>query len=174
MKPAYRGRDSSQALEEGSAMTTRREFLRTSAAAAGLVFVGCDLLAARPARAQARRREVFVDGKRVKTIDVHAHCAVPEALTLLNLKLAGPGLRTDLDMATQLGVRLQAMDEQGIDVQALSINPNWYKADRDLAKQVCAIQNEKLAADVGSGARASAPPSGRRRGPAAPGSCGRP
>ena len=127
-------------------MTTRREVLRTSVAAAGLVFVGCDLLAARPARAQARRREVFVDGKRVKTIDVHAHCAVPEALALMNLKLAGPGLRTDLDMATQLGVRLQAMDEQGIDVQALSINPNWYKVDRDLAKQVCAIQNEKLAA----------------------------
>jgi aminocarboxymuconate-semialdehyde decarboxylase len=49
-------------------------------------------------------------------------------------------------MATQVSVRLQAMDEQGIDIQALSINPNWYKLDRDLAKQVCAIQNEKLAA----------------------------
>jgi aminocarboxymuconate-semialdehyde decarboxylase len=126
--------------------TTRREFLHTTVAAAGLVFVGCDLLAARPARAQAPRRQVAVDGKRVKTIDVHAHCAVPEALALMNLKLAGPGLRTDLDMATQVGVRLQTMDEQGIDVQALSINPNWYKLDRDLAKQVCALQNEKLAA----------------------------
>jgi aminocarboxymuconate-semialdehyde decarboxylase len=49
-------------------------------------------------------------------------------------------------MATQVGVRLAAMDEQGIDVEALSINPNWYKLDRDLAKQVCGIQNEKLAA----------------------------
>ena len=126
--------------------TTRRAFLHTTVAAAGLVFVGCDLLAARPARAQASRREVAVDGKRVKIIDVHAHCAVPEALALMNLKLAGPGLRTDLDMATQVGVRLQTMDEQGIDVQALSINPNWYKLDRDLAKQVCALQNEKLAA----------------------------
>ena len=38
------------------------------------------------------------------------------------------------------------MDEQGIDVEALSINPSWYKLDRDLAKQVCQIQNEKLAA----------------------------
>jgi len=28
----------------------------------------------------ARRREVVVNGKRVKTVDVHAHCAVPEAL----------------------------------------------------------------------------------------------
>ena len=42
-------------------------------------------------------------------------------------------------------MRLQAMDEQGIDVEALSINPNWYKTDRDLAKQIIKIQNEKLA-----------------------------
>ena len=127
-------------------MTNRREFLQTTAGAlSGLVFVGCDLMAAAPARAQARRREVVVNGKRVKTVDVHAHCAVPEALALMNLKLAGPALRPDLDMATQVAVRLQAMDEQGIDVEALSINPNWYKTDRDLAKQIIKIQNEKLA-----------------------------
>ncbi len=127
-------------------MTTRRDFLQTSAGAlAGLVFVGCDLLAAAPAHAQPRRREVVVNGKRVKTVDVHAHCAVPQALALMNQKLGGPALRPDLDMATEAAVRLRAMDEQGIDVQALSINPNWYKADRDLAKQICQIQNEKLA-----------------------------
>jgi aminocarboxymuconate-semialdehyde decarboxylase len=128
-------------------MTTRRDFLRTTAGTlAGLVFVGCDLMAARPARAQGRHREVVVNGKRVKTVDIHAHCAVPEALTLMGLKLGGPSLRPDLDMASQVSVRLQAMDEQGIDVEALSINPNWYKLDRDLARQVCQIQNEKLAA----------------------------
>jgi len=109
------------------------------------VFVGCDLMAASPARAQTRRREVVVNGKRVKTVDVHAHCAVPEALALMNLKLEGRALRPDLDMASQVAVRLQAMDEQGIDVEALSINPNWYKTDRDLAKQIIKIQNEKLA-----------------------------
>jgi aminocarboxymuconate-semialdehyde decarboxylase len=49
-------------------------------------------------------------------------------------------------MATAVATRLHAMDEQGIDVEALSINPNWYEADRDLAKQVIQIQNEKLAA----------------------------
>jgi aminocarboxymuconate-semialdehyde decarboxylase len=126
--------------------TTRREFVQTSAGAlAGLVFVGCDLMAAMPARAQGRRREVVVSGKHVKTVDVHTHCAVPDALALMNLKLAGPGLRPDLDMKTAVATRLAAMDEQGIDVQALSINPNWYKLDRDLAKQVIQIQNEKLA-----------------------------
>jgi aminocarboxymuconate-semialdehyde decarboxylase len=41
--------------------------------------------------------------------------------------------------------RLAAMDAQGIDVEALSINPYWYKADRDLATRICQIQNEKLA-----------------------------
>jgi aminocarboxymuconate-semialdehyde decarboxylase len=130
----------------GRAMTTRRDFLQTTAGAvAGLVFVGCDLMAARPALGQSRRREVVVDGKRVKTVDVHAHCAVPQALALTNLKLGGPSLRPDLDMGTEVSVRLRAMDEQGIDVEALSINPNWYKTDRDLAKQIIKIQNEKLA-----------------------------
>jgi aminocarboxymuconate-semialdehyde decarboxylase len=127
-------------------MTTRREFLGTTAGTlAGLAFVGCDLLAAAPARAQGQRRQVVVNGKRAKVVDVHAHCAVPQALALMNLKLGGPSLRPDLDVATEASVRLRAMDEQGIDVQALSINPNWYKTDRDLARQVCRIQNEKLA-----------------------------
>jgi aminocarboxymuconate-semialdehyde decarboxylase len=38
------------------------------------------------------------------------------------------------------------MDEQGIDVQVLSINPFWYGADRDLARRIIAVQNERLAA----------------------------
>src|SRR5256885_15605592 len=41
--------------------------------------------------------------------------------------------------------RIRAMDEQGIDVEALSINPYWYKAERDLARQLIKLQNEKLA-----------------------------
>jgi len=124
-------------------MTTRRDMLRTTAGAlTGLAFVGCDLLTA---RAQTRRREVVVNGRRAKTVDVHAHCAVPAALALMNLKLAGPSLRPDLDMATEVSTRLRAMDEQGIDVEALSINPNWYRTDRDLAAQIIRLQNEKLA-----------------------------
>jgi aminocarboxymuconate-semialdehyde decarboxylase len=37
------------------------------------------------------------------------------------------------------------MDAQGIDMEALSINPRWYRAGRDLAAQVIRIQNERLA-----------------------------
>ena len=130
-------------------MNTRREFLENAAGAlAGLAFVGCDLLAAAPARAQARRREVVVSGRRVKVVDVHAHCQVPEAMALMGMKLATPGstLPPILDMATQASDRIRAMDEQGIDVEALSINAYWYKAERDLASQLIKIQNEKLAA----------------------------
>ena len=124
-------------------MTTRRGFLES--AAGGLLFVGCEMMTAGPACAQTQRREVSVNGKRIKTVDIHAHCAVPEALKLMGQKLEGPGLRTDLDMATATAIRLKTMDEQGIDVQALSINPNWYKLERDVAEQVIKIQNEKLA-----------------------------
>jgi len=129
-------------------MTTRREFLGTTAGAlAGIAFVGCDLLAAAPARAQLRRREAVVSGQRTKVVDVHAHCAVAEAMALMGMKLGAPGpaTRPDLSMATHVSERLRAMDEQGIDVEALSINPYWYKADRDLARQIIKIQNEKLA-----------------------------
>jgi aminocarboxymuconate-semialdehyde decarboxylase len=126
-------------------MATRREVLKGAAAASGIIFVGCTLGSGSRAHAEPRRREVVVNGNRVKTIDVHAHCAVPEALSLLNIKLEGLDLPPPLDMNAALSERLQAMDAQGIDMQAVSINPNWYKADRDLATQIIKIQNEKLA-----------------------------
>jgi aminocarboxymuconate-semialdehyde decarboxylase len=123
--------------------SSRRDFLRN----AGAVFTSCSLLQAAPqgaAKAAAgRRRQVVVGGRRVKTIDVHAHCTVPEALAVLNRK---PGARDPLLMAGEtLAERLQKMDEQGIDMEVLSINPYWYGADRDAAAKLIRIQNEKLA-----------------------------
>jgi aminocarboxymuconate-semialdehyde decarboxylase len=72
-------------------MTTRREFIEESAGAvAGLAFVTCGLTgpASAEAQTQPRRREVVVNGRRVKTVDVHAHCAVPEAMALMNRKVS--------------------------------------------------------------------------------------
>jgi len=117
-----------------------------------LVFTGCDLLEAASPRVKqptrsakksaARRRQVKIKGRRVKTIDVHAHCVIPEALALMGKKVnaqRGPGIE-------QVGPRrIAEMDEQGIDMEALSINPFWYTAERDLAAQVVEIQNGKLA-----------------------------
>jgi aminocarboxymuconate-semialdehyde decarboxylase len=115
----------------------------------GVAFVGCGLASATagfaPASAAgtqpaARRREVVVNGRRVKTIDVHAHCAVPEAMALLGIKLESDGL-----LMSKAADRIRAMDEQGIDVEALSINAYWYKAEREVARELIRIQNEKLA-----------------------------
>jgi aminocarboxymuconate-semialdehyde decarboxylase len=107
---------------------------------AGLVFVGCEASGARSARPRARRREVVVSGRRVKTVDVHAHCAVPEAMALLGRQPDTPAL-----LMARAADRIRAMDEQGIDVEALSINAYWYEADRDVAAALIALQNEKLA-----------------------------
>src|SRR5947209_3454035 len=121
-------------------MTTRRELLGQAAGAlAGVAFTGCGLMHAASAQGQPqRRREVVVNGKRVKTVDIHAHCHIPEALALMGEKVRFPGLVIGPD-------RIKVMDEQGIDVEALSINPNfWDKAERDLAAQIVKLQNEKL------------------------------
>jgi len=110
----------------------------------GIVFAACGLGGG--GDAAPRRREVVVGGARVRTVDIHAHCAVPAALALMGLKLAGPGLRPDLDMQAALDRRIAAMDAQGVDVEALSINPNWHHVDdRDRAAEIIRVQNEALA-----------------------------
>jgi aminocarboxymuconate-semialdehyde decarboxylase len=123
-------------------MPNRREMLGGVAAAmAGIAFTGCGFH--RTAWAQGapaqRRRELVVNGKRIKAIDVHAHCHIPEAVALAGQKVNFP--------ARVIGPeRIKAMDEQGIDIEALSINPNfWDKLDRDLQAQIVQLQNEKLA-----------------------------
>src|SRR3984957_6997386 len=130
-------------------MTTRRDFLRGgTAAAAGIFFCGCGLLRSAHAQAPARPKlPVTVNGKRVKTIDVHAHCNFREAGALLGEE--GPRLQTGTNTGAQetfieLGQRLAAMDAQGVDMEILSINTFWYNRDRDLAGQDLTIQNEKL------------------------------
>jgi predicted TIM-barrel fold metal-dependent hydrolase len=124
-------------------MPNRREFLKEAAGAAGIVFGSCNLLrAAQQSGAPAKRRQVSVGGKRVKTIDVHAHCNVPEAMALMPNPPNGQNLFLTPERVPE---RLALMDQQGTDIEAISINPFWYGAERDLARQVCKIQNEKLA-----------------------------
>jgi aminocarboxymuconate-semialdehyde decarboxylase len=111
-------------------------------ALSGLAFVGCGLAAATAAPGTpqpGRRREAVVNGRRVKTVDVHAHCIVPKAAAIINHPLEAPGLLMD-DTST----RIAAMDAQGIDVEVLSINPYWYRAERDAAAELIRVQNETL------------------------------
>src|SRR6516165_5937562 len=120
-------------------VTTRREMLGRAAALSGLALLGCGVVRSASAQAPQRRREVVVNGKRVRTVDVHAHCHVPEANALMGQKVQFPSLVVAPE-------RIKAMDEQGIDIEALSINPIfWYQAERELAGQVVKLQNEKLA-----------------------------
>lgn len=106
-------------------------------------FVGCALQSPtngeRHGHSHESRREVVVNGTRVKTVDIHAHCVVPEALAIVEKPIRNAELLMD-----DTTVRMQAMDAQGIDVAALSINPFWYHAERDAAAQVVQIQNEAL------------------------------
>ena len=102
---------------------------------------GCNHATQGSAPAGGARRQTMVGGKRVKTIDVHCHCVLPETLAMMGLRLEdqrGPGIG-------EVGLRrVREMDEAGIDVEAISINPFWYKAERDVAEKLIKTQNEKL------------------------------
>ena len=102
----------------------------------------------------APRRAVMVGGRRLRTVDVHAHCAFPEAMALLGIAYPAspnPALPSVLKVdAEQIPARLTAMDAQGIDTEVLSVNPFWYGADRDLARRVVEVQNDGLAEIVAS------------------------
>jgi aminocarboxymuconate-semialdehyde decarboxylase len=129
-------------------MTTRRNFLKGGGAAAtGIVFCSCGLLQGAHAQQPARQKlPVAVNGKRIKTIDVHSHCLFPDATRLLGDAAAAPSPVRGADEAVvEIDKRLAAMDAQAVDMEVLSINPNWYNRDRDLAAKVVKIQNEKLA-----------------------------
>ena len=147
-------------------MPTRREFLKDlSGATAGIVFAGCCAESARafalrrqqsPARPSvgSKRAPVTINGQRVPVVDVHSHVRVPEAWELVKDRIAREGHHGDAQQANpdslgnilNVNKRLADLDEMGIDVQAVSINPFWYWADVDLARKVIQIQNEKIAA----------------------------
>ena len=97
-------------------MTNRRAFCRTVAGAAGA------LVLADPfgtARAQEARRQVTIGGRRVKVIDIHCHCVIPEAAEVVKstpLAKAGGGGGGNQVLGPQ---RLALMDKTGVDVQAL-------------------------------------------------------
>ena len=121
-------------------MTNRREMLcHTAGALMAVALTECGLASPALAQEAQRRREVVVNGKHVRTVDVHAHCHIPEANALMGLKVQLPSLVISPE-------RTKVMDQQGIDIEALSVNPIfWYKAEPDLAGQVVKLQNEKLA-----------------------------
>jgi predicted TIM-barrel fold metal-dependent hydrolase len=127
-------------------MGTRRDFLRSTGAVAGLLFCGCALRDA--ARAQGgvpQRLPVMVNGKRIKTIDVHAHCLFQEAVALVGERAPRPQTKGSQEMYIAAERRLKAMDAMAIDLEVLSINPFWYREERENAAKIVELQNQKLA-----------------------------
>lgn len=120
----------------------------------GFWFCGCSglpVVEGGGAGAAPARAPVVIRGRRARTIDVHAHCYVQAALDLMGAeaKAVLPPVKGVpehfLQVDAQLAARFAAMDRMGIDVQVLSINPYWYKQDRDTAEAICRIHNESLA-----------------------------
>jgi aminocarboxymuconate-semialdehyde decarboxylase len=102
------------------------------------------------ARAQqpaGARLPVTVKGKRVKAIDLHSHCLFHEAVALMGddaRSVVQPIKGYDQQFIV-IEERLKAMDALAIDMEVLSINPFWYRKDRDIAAAIVRTNNEKLA-----------------------------
>src|SRR6266545_7150098 len=133
--------------QEETGMTTRRNFIK--GAAAGIAFCSCSMLDAAHAQSAAPRRlPVTVRGKRVKTIDLHSHCHFREAIALMGddgRNVIRTAVKGTTEQVIVIEERLKAMDAMGIDMEVLSINPFWYRKDRDTAAEIVRVQNEKLA-----------------------------
>jgi len=136
---------------------SRRDFLAATASA-GAALYGCGFARAQPPAAPAgpKRGPTLIKGKRVKTIDMHAHLVVPEVWPLIEKY---PQAETDIGaflrspMAarlTSVEQRFAEMDRQGIDIQVISLHfqhqHDW--ADRDLATAYVKLLNEKVAEQV--------------------------
>src|SRR5579859_599519 len=127
-------------------MTTRRDFLKV-AGAAGLAFCSCGMLDAARAQGTPQRAPATVNGRRVRTIDVHSHCLFHDAVNLMgddarNVFVPVKGAENQYIVIAE---RLKQMDAMAVDMEVLSINPFWYRKDRDTASAIVKLQNEKLA-----------------------------
>ena len=123
----------------------------------GLKFCACHLMpefSAAPSGGGAtspNKAPVVIKGRKARVIDTHTHCLFQASLDLMGAD--GPGILPPtkgvaehfLDRTDPLKDRLVAMDRMGVDMQVLSVNPFWYKKDRETAEAICKINNESLA-----------------------------
>jgi aminocarboxymuconate-semialdehyde decarboxylase len=132
--------------------STRRDFIR---AATGVSVCGCQWAMAQPASGPIRA-PITIGGRRVRTIDMHAHLLVPEVWDLIEgyeraESDIGAFIRSPMAPRLQsIEQRLETMDRTGIDIQALTFHfqhqHDW--ADRDLASAIVKLLNEQMAEEV--------------------------
>ncbi|HYR41524.1 MAG TPA: amidohydrolase family protein [Terriglobia bacterium] len=133
-------------------MPNRRDFLKNVAGTTAGAFIGgrgfveAGFRSIQIGAAPGKRRELFIGGRRVKTVDAHAHCFVPEVWDLVKNTPLAATAKGNLTGNIALGnpQRLIDMDAQGIDYQAINVNAWGYSADRALARDLIKLQNEKL------------------------------
>jgi len=108
-------------------------------------------------------------GKRLHTVDMHAHIITPLVEKLVagrpqkkaehELRVRTTGARSvqhnnkvmlphAMPALTSLPVRIDDMDQMGVDIQVISPMPTqyYYWAEPDLAEQIVSLQNEHIAA----------------------------
>ena len=134
-------------------MPNRRNFLKNAiAATAGLAIGGrvsgeAGLLSSQVGAPPGKRREVVLGGRRIRTVDIHSHCFVPEVAELVkNTPLAevAKGNLANAPLLLGSAQRLIDMDAQGIDIQAINVNAWGYSAERALARDLVQLQNERI------------------------------
>jgi aminocarboxymuconate-semialdehyde decarboxylase len=115
------------------------------------------VMAAQAEGSSGELRQIMIDGKHARTIDIHNHCFVDikdllkgheqEDEAQFSLRLMSPTRPFALlDKPANVAGRLQHMGQHGIDIQALSLYPaHNYWADPELAEKLVKRQNEKIA-----------------------------
>ena len=130
-------------------MTNRRRFIQHMAGAAAGTYFGAGALAeAVLAQAAGGRRTVTIGGKRIRVIDIHAHCVIPEAINVYKDPKLQAFIKEHTVRPFPLNLddqRLRVMNEGGIDIQALSINAFWYGMERGPVTDLINAQNEGMA-----------------------------
>lgn len=112
----------------------RRQFLKIAAGAIYLQAAGTP------------RRQVTVGSKRVKVIDIHGHFVAPAETDIVKGTQFEPFVTNNLGPLVLGPERLRLIDEAGIDIQVLSHQGAWwYTTERDMAKRLINVQNQKLA-----------------------------
>jgi aminocarboxymuconate-semialdehyde decarboxylase len=140
------GAHSWTSLSEGEDMPNRRDFLKNAAATTAGVAISRRFPSFQIGAPPGKRREVFIGGRRVKTVDAHAHCFVPEVWDLVKDTPLAATAKGNLTGNIALGnpQRLIDMDAQGIDYQAINVNAWGYSAERALARDLIKLQNERI------------------------------
>jgi len=132
---------------------TRRDLL---AAAIGGIVTACGCGRALAQAQPQRRGPVTLAGRRVQTVDMHAHLLVPEVWPLIEgypraEADIGAFLRSPMAARlTSMSERLATMDRQGIDIQVLTLHfqhqHDW--AEPELAERIVQVLNEQMAEQV--------------------------